>query len=113
MALFDFFSPEKKDSLDKGLQKTKESFFSKLGKAIVGKSTVDEAVLDELEEILIASDVGVETTIKVIKRIEERVAKDLYLNAGELDKILKEEIAKLLEENNTQDLKDFSIPKLS
>lgn len=113
MALFDFFSPEKKESLDKGLEKTKDSFFSKLGKAIAGKSKVDEAVLDELEEILITSDVGVETTIKIIRKIEERVAKDLYLNAAELDKILKEEIANLLEENNTQDLKDFSIPKLA
>lgn len=113
MALFDFFSPEKKESLDKGLEKTKQSFFSKLGKAIAGKSKVDEAVLDELEEILITSDVGVETTIKIIRRIEERVAKDLYLNAEELDKILKEEIARLLSENNTQDLKDFSIPALS
>lgn len=113
MAFFDFFSPEKKESLDKGLEKTKQSFFSKIGKAIAGKSTVDEEVLDELEEILITSDVGVETTIKIIRRIEERVAKDLYLNAEELDKILKEEIAKLLSENNTEDLKDFSIPKLN
>jgi len=113
MALFDFFSPEKKESLDKGLEKTKDSFFSKLGKAIAGKSKVDEAVLDELEEILITSDVGVETTIKIIRKIEERVSKDLYLNATELDKILKEEIANLLEENNTQDLKDFSIPQLN
>jgi fused signal recognition particle receptor len=113
MAFFDFFSPEKKESLDKGLEKTKQSFFSKIGKAIAGKSTVDEEVLDELEEILITSDVGVETTIKIIRRIEARVAKDLYLNAEELDKILKEEIANLLSENNTEDLKDFSIPKLN
>lgn len=113
MALFDFFSSEKKESLDKGLEKTKESFFSKLGKAVAGKSKVDDAVLDDLEEILITSDVGVQTTIKIIKRIEERVAKDLYMGAADLDRMLKEEIAKLLEENNTQDLKDFSIPKLS
>lgn len=113
MALFDFFSPEKKESLDKGLEKTKQSFFSKLGKAIAGKSKVDEAVLDELEEVLINSDVGVETTIKIIRKIEERVARDLYLSTEELDRILKEEIANLLSENNTQDLKDFSIPPLS
>jgi fused signal recognition particle receptor len=113
MALFDFFSPEKKESLDKGLEKTKESFFSKLGKAVAGKSKVDEAVLDELEEILIMSDVGVETTIKIIRRIEERVARDLYLTTAELDKILKEEIARLLSENNTEDLKEFSIPQLN
>ncbi|MFL0684680.1 MAG: signal recognition particle-docking protein FtsY [Algoriphagus aquaeductus] len=110
MGIFGFFSKEKKESLDQGLQKTNESIFSKLSKAVVGKSKVDEEVLDELEEILITADVGVDTTIKVIKRIEERVAKDKYLNAGELDQILREEIASLLEENNTQDLLDFDIP---
>jgi fused signal recognition particle receptor len=112
MGLKGFFSKEKKESLDKGLEKTKESFFSKLGKAVVGKSTVDDEVLDELEEILITSDVGVDTTIKVIQRIEERVAKDKYLNASELNKILREEIAGLLSENNTQDLKSFDLPKV-
>ncbi|MBX9851169.1 MAG: signal recognition particle-docking protein FtsY [Cytophagaceae bacterium] len=111
MAFFDFFSPEKKESLDKGLEKTKDSFFSKLGKAVAGKSKVDDEILDDLEEVLITSDVGVETTIKIIRRIEERVARDLYLNASELDRILKEEIAALLAENNTEDLKDFIIPK--
>lgn len=110
MGIFGFFSKEKKESLDQGLQKTNESIFSKLSKVVVGKSKVDEEVLDELEEILITADVGVDTTIKVIKRIEERVAKDKYLNAGELDQILREEIASLLEENNTQDLLDFDIP---
>jgi len=110
MGIFGFFSKEKKESLDQGLQKTNESIFSKLSKAVVGKSKVDEDVLDELEEILITSDVGVETTIKVIRRIEERVAKDKYLNAAELDSILREEIASLLEENNSQDLLDFDIP---
>ena len=110
MGIFGFFSKEKKESLDQGLQKTNESIFSKLSKAVVGKSKVDEDVLDELEEILITSDVGVDTTIKVIKRIEERVAKDKYLNAAELDTILREEIASLLEENNSQDLLDFDIP---
>ncbi|MFN3761051.1 MAG: signal recognition particle-docking protein FtsY [Algoriphagus aquaeductus] len=110
MGIFGFFSKEKKESLDQGLQKTNESIFSKLSKVVVGKSKVDEEVLDELEEILITADVGVDTTIKVIKRIEERVAKEKYLNAGELDQILREEIASLLEENNTQDLLDFDIP---
>jgi len=112
MAIFGgLFSKEKKESLDKGLEKTKDSFFTKLGKAVVGKSKVDDQVLDELEEVLITSDVGVNTTIKIIERIEERVAKDKYLGVEELDKILKEEIAGLLAENNTEDLKDFSIPE--
>jgi fused signal recognition particle receptor len=110
MGIFGFFSKEKKESLDQGLQKTNESIFSKLSKAVVGKSKVDEEVLDELEEVLIGSDLGVETTIKVIKRIEERVARDKYLNASELDQILREEIALLMEENNTQDLLDFDLP---
>jgi fused signal recognition particle receptor len=109
MGIFGFFSKEKKESLDQGLQKTNESIFSKLSKAVVGKSKVDEEVLDELEEVLIGSDLGVETTLKVIKRIEERVARDKYLNASELDLILREEIAFLLEENNTQDLLDFDL----
>ncbi|MEQ9307288.1 MAG: signal recognition particle-docking protein FtsY [Marinoscillum sp.] len=112
MGLKGFFSREKKESLDKGLEKTKENFFSKLGKAVVGKSTVDDEVLDELEEILITSDVGVDTTIKIIGRIEERVAKDKYLNASELNKILREEIAGLLSENNTEDLENFDLPKV-
>jgi fused signal recognition particle receptor len=110
MGIFGFFSKEKKESLDQGLQKTNESIFSKLSKAVVGKSKVDEEVLDELEEVLIGSDLGVETTLKVIRRIEERVARDKYLNASELDLILREEIAFLLEENNTQDLLDFDLP---
>lgn len=108
--MFKFFNKNNKENLDKGLEKSKSNFFSKLGKAVVGKSTVDEEVLDELEEVLITSDVGVQTTIKIIGRIEERVAKDKYLNAQELDRILKEEIAKLLEENNIQDQEDFSLP---
>lgn len=110
MGIFGFFTKEKKESLDQGLQKTSESIFSKLSKAVIGKSQVDEEVLDQLEEILITSDVGVDTTIKVIRRIEERVARDKYLNSSELDVILREEIASLLEENNTQDLLDFDIP---
>jgi fused signal recognition particle receptor len=110
MGIFGFFSKDKKESLDQGLQKSSESIFSKINKAVVGKSKVDESILDELEEILITSDVGVDTTLKIIHRIEERVAKDKYLNADELDSILKEEIASLLEENNTQDFLDFDIP---
>jgi fused signal recognition particle receptor len=105
-----FFSKQNKETLDKGLEKSKSSFFTKLSKAVVGKSTVDEDVLDELEEILITSDVGVETTIKIIQRIEERVARDKYLGAQELDRILKEEIAGLLDENNINDLDDFTLP---
>ncbi len=104
------FSKDKKESLDKGLEKSKDSFFSKLGKAVVGKSRVDDEVLDELEEVLITSDVGVQTTIKIIERIEERVARDKYLGVEELDQILRQEIAGLLAENNTQDLKEFSVP---
>lgn len=111
MSIFNIFSKDKKESLDKGLEKTKESFFSKLGRTVVGKSQVDEDVLDELEEILISSDLGVNTTVKIIDRIEERVARDKYLGTSELDKILREEIAGLLSENNTQDLKDFSPPR--
>lgn len=109
MALFKFLSKEKKESLDKGLEKTKENFFQKLGKAVAGKSKVDDEVLDELEEVLISSDVGVETTIRVIRRIEERVARDKYLNTDELNEILKEEIAALLSENKTEDIADFEI----
>lgn len=108
--MFGLFSKEKKDSLDKGLEKTKESFFSKLSKAVVGKSTVDEEVLDNLEEILVTSDVGVETTLKIIKRIEERVARDKYVGTSELDRILREEVAALMTESNSVDLEDFEVP---
>ena len=110
MALFGLFSKDKKQSLDKGLEKTKENLFSKIGRAVAGKSKVDDDVLDELEEILITSDVGVETTVKIIKRIEDRVARDKFLNTNELDQILRDEIAALLSENNTEDLADFDIP---
>lgn len=99
-----------KESLDQGLQKSKESFFNKLGKAIAGKSTVDDEVLDSLEEILISSDVGINTTVKIIEKIQARVAKDKYLGTSELDKILKEEVANLLTENNSQDLGNFDVP---
>ena len=111
MALFNIFSKGKKDTLDKGLEKTKDNIFSKLSRAVAGKSQVDESVLDELEEVLISSDVGVETTIKIIDRIEERVARDKYLTTDELTKILREEIVLLLTDNNTTDLEDFSIPQ--
>ncbi len=109
MGTFGIFSKEKKETLDKGLEKTKESVFKKLSRVVVGKSKVDDEVLDNLEEVLISSDVGVNTTIKIIERIEERVSKDKYLGTDELNKILKEEIAQLLEENNSQDFKlDFN-----
>ena len=110
MVFKSLFSKKQKDSLDKGLEKTKNSFFSKLGKAIVGKSTVDEEVLDNLEEVLVTSDVGVDTTVKIIERIEARVARDKYLGVDELDQILRDEIAALLTENNTGDVEGFSIP---
>lgn len=110
MGIFGFFTKDKKESLDQGLQKSSENIFSKLSKAVVGKSKVDEEVLDELEEILITSDVGVDTTIKIIRRIEDRVAKDKYLNTTELDVILREEIMGLMEENKSADLSDFDLP---
>lgn len=110
MALFGLFGKNKKETLDKGLEKTKESVFGKLARAVAGKSTVDDDVLDNLEEVLIMSDVGVETTVKIIHRIEERVARDKYVTTAELNKILREEIAALLEENHTDDLKDWDLP---
>jgi fused signal recognition particle receptor len=110
MGIFNFFSKDKKESLDQGLAKTKESFFSKITKAIVGKSTVDAEVLDNLEEILIGSDVGVNTTLKIIERIEARVARDKYVNTADLNAILKSEIAALLAENNNTDAVEFTIP---
>lgn len=111
MALFNLFSKDKKESLDKGLEKTKNSFFQKLGKAVAGKSKVDDEVLDELEEVLITSDVGVDTTIKIINRIEARVAQDKYLSIDELNQILKDEIAGLLSENKSEDITGFEIPE--
>ena len=111
MGFFSFFSKEKKETLDKGLSKTKESVFSKIARAVAGKSKVDDEVLDNLEEVLITSDVGVETTLNIIKRIEERVAKDKYVTTQELNRILREEIAALLTENNTMDSEDFSVPE--
>ena len=108
--MFGLFTKEKKESLDKGLEKTKDSFFSKLGKAIVGKSTVDDEVLDSLEEILVTSDVGVETTLKIIERIQQRVARDKYMNTAELNRILKEEVVALLSSHNVEGAADFETP---
>ncbi len=110
MALFGWFSKEKKETLDKGLEKTKESFFGKLTRSVVGKSKVDEDVLDELEEILISSDVGVNTTLKIIDRINERIARDKYVGTDELNTVLKEEIAALLSENATNSPTEYTLP---
>jgi len=111
MGFFGLFSKDKKETLDKGLEKTKQSFLSKIARSIVGKSKVDDEVLDNLEEILITSDVGVETTLKIINRIEARVARDKVLGADELNRVLKEEIASLLEENNSGDGTSFDVEK--
>ncbi len=110
MALFGIFSKEKKESLNRGLEKSKDSFLSKFSRTVIGKSKVDDEVLDDLEEVLISSDVGVQTTVKIIDRIEQRVARDKFLNADELNKILREEIAGLLSESNTSDYDDFQLP---
>jgi len=110
MGVFKIFSREKKEKLDEGLDKTRSSVFSKISKAVVGKSKVDDEVLDNLEEILVTSDVGVETTLKIIERIEERVARDKYLGTTELNAILREEIAALLQEQGESDLPDFDSP---
>ncbi|GHT60255.1 signal recognition particle receptor FtsY [Bacteroidia bacterium] len=111
MSIFNFFSKDKKETLDKGLSKTKESVFSKLTRVIAGKSKVDEDVLDELEEVLITSDVGVETTLKIIARIEKRIARDKYIDSKELAHILRDEIASLLADNHTEELPDFELPE--
>lgn len=111
MGFFNFFSKEKKETLDQGLEKTKESFFGKLSRAIAGKSTVDDDVLDNLEEVLVTSDVGVDTTLNIIQRIEARVARDKYVSTNELNNILRDEIALLLTENNTDDTEGFRIPE--
>jgi len=111
MGLFSFFSKDKKEVLDKGLEKTKSSVFSKIARAVAGKSVVDDEVLDNLEEVLITSDVGVETTLKIVKRIQERVARDKYMGTSELNAILRDEISALLVENNPDDDQEpFSVP---
>lgn len=111
MGFFGLFSKKKKETLDTGLEKTKQSFFDKLSHSVAGKSKVDDEVLDKLEEILITSDVGVETTLKIIDRIEKRVAQDKYVGTGELNRLLKEEIAALLAENGTEDGTSFDLSK--
>lgn len=107
-----FFTREKKEDLDQGLEKTKKSFFGKIANSIAGKSTVDDEVLDDLEEILVSSDVSVETTLKIIEKIEERVARDKYVSTKELNTILREEIMTLLDDSNNEDAVDFEIPKV-
>lgn len=109
MGFFDFFSKEKKETLDKGLEKTKEGVFSKLARLVAGKTTVDDDLLDDLEEVLITSDVGIETTLRIIERIQQRVARDKYLSASELQTILREEIVALLTENNNSDDNSFTL----
>lgn len=112
MGIFGLFSKEKKkENLDKGLETTKRTVFEKISRAVAGKSKVDEEVLDNLEEVLVTSDVGVDTTLKIIEHIEERVARDKYVGTAELNQILREEIAKLLTENNTEDTDGFQIPE--
>ncbi|MCC6769265.1 MAG: signal recognition particle-docking protein FtsY [Bacteroidia bacterium] len=111
MAFFGLFSKAKKEVLDQGLAKTKESFFGKIARALVGKSSVDDEVLDNLEEILIAADVGVQTTLKIVERVQERVKRDKYTSTSELNRILREEIGNLLEENRSADMHDFALPE--
>lgn len=113
MGIFGLFSREKKENLDKGLAKTRESVFSKLSRVLAGKSKVDDDVLDNLEEVLISSDVGVETTLRIIERIEKRVARDKFVGSDELNRILREEIVALLEDNNQADVSDFDLPARS
>jgi len=112
MGLFGFFSKEKKESLDKGLEKTRESFFSRVAKTIIGKSTIDDDVLDSLEEALVTSDVGVETTLKIIKRIQERVARDKYTGTADLHRLLREEMAALLSESGNGLARGLELPPM-
>src|SRR5664279_679520 len=112
MGFFDkLFGKKEKQTLDEGLQKTKESFFTRVGKAIAGKTTVDEEVLDNLEEALVGADVGVETTIQIIERIEKRVARDKYLNTAELNGILRDEIEQMLKESGAENTRNFEVPE--
>lgn len=110
MGIFNFFSKEKKETLNQGLEKTKRGFFEKLSRAVAGRDKVDEDVLDDLEEVLVTSDVGVDTTLRIIRRIEERVARDKYVGTDELNDILRDEITRLLSENNVSDTEGFNIP---
>lgn len=109
--MFSFFSKEKKETLDKGLEKTKTGFFDKIARAVAGRDKVDDEVLDNLEEVLVTSDVGVDTTLRIIERVEQRVARDKYVGTGELNRILRDEIAQLLTENNTEDTEGFTLPE--
>ncbi len=109
MGFFSFFSKDKKEVLDKGLSKTKESFFGKIARAVAGKTTIDDEVLDNLEEILVTSDVGVDTTLKIVERIQKRVARDKFMTTNELNTLLKDEIAELLIENNSEDCEGFDL----
>ena len=111
MSWKNFFTKDKKEDLDQGLEKTKKSFFSKIANTVVGKSKVDEHVLDDLEEVLVSSDVGVKTTLKIVDRLESRVKKDKYIGVNQLNDILKDEIAEMLSENNVEDISDYQIPK--
>ena len=113
MSIFNIFSRERKETLDKGLEKTKESFLGKLTRAVAGKSKVDDDVLDNLEEVLVTSDVGVDTTLNIIRRLEERVAREKYVSTEELNNVLRDEIASLLTENNSIDTEGFHIPETS
>jgi len=110
MSLLSFLTKDRKDNLDKGLSKTKENVFDKIARAVAGKSKVDDDVLDNLEEVLVTSDVGVETTLKIIQRIENRIARDKYLNTNELSAILREEIAAMLQDNHAEEFEDFETP---
>ena len=110
MGLFGLFGKDKKETLNKGLEKTKKSVFDKIARAVAGKDKVDDDVLDDLEEVLVTSDVGVETTLKIIERIEERVARDKYVSTAELNRILRDEIVNLLAENNAEDNDNWSLP---
>ena len=110
MGLFGLFSKKKKETLDEGLAKSKENVFTKIARAVAGRTTIDDSVLDELEDVLVTSDVGVETTLKIIRRIEERVQRDKYVSTSELTGILRGEIAELLTENGATDGEDFSLP---
>ena len=110
MGFFSFFSKDKKEVLDKGLSKTKESFFGKIARAVAGKTTIDDDVLDNLEEVLVTSDVGVDTTLKIVDRVQKRVARDKFMTTNELNTLLKDEIAELLTENNSQDCEGFDMP---
>jgi fused signal recognition particle receptor len=111
MGFFDkFFSKEKKEDLDKGIEKTKDSFFGKIARAVTGKSSIDEEVLDEVEMALISADVGIETTVKIIERMRERVARDKYVGTDELNALLKDEVVRMMSENRTEDIDDYSLP---